>query len=106
MRVCFEIAEIKEHLGKPIFDPEHEKKILEDKAYIGADLGLEDVFVRKLMSLIMDYSKRLQSQNRRHPKKIKAVLLEKVEEFVTNKKENSTNKKRKQGGLKEEEVYV
>jgi chorismate mutase len=51
MKLCLEIGEIKEHLGKPIFDPEQEKRVIEDKAAVGVALGLREDLVRALMNL-------------------------------------------------------
>ncbi len=64
MNACLEIGKIKRLIGKPVFDPAQEKRVFEDKANIGAAIGLREDFVRRLMSLIMNYSKELQSQKR------------------------------------------
>lgn len=64
MKVCLKIGEIKEYFGKPIFDPEQEKRVLEDKASIRIMLGLKEDFVKELISLVINYSKELQYQKR------------------------------------------
>jgi len=83
MEICLEIGEIKENLGKPVFDSEQEKRVIEDRVNVGAILGLEEVLVRGLMNLIMDYSKKLQTQIRDNTKGIEPLHFKKAEEIVT-----------------------
>ncbi len=70
MDVCIEIGEIKKYMGKQIFDPLQEERVLKDKMALGASSGLNKNFIRKLMRLIMDYSKELQSLNNRKMRKL------------------------------------
>jgi chorismate mutase/prephenate dehydrogenase len=61
MDICKSVGEIKHHIGKPIFDPVREREVIEDRVKTGRDLNLSDDFVRMLLDLLMEYSKRIQA---------------------------------------------
>lgn len=60
MEICRNVGKIKLMAGKPIFDPDREKEVIEDRINFSRALGIDGEFVRKIMSLMMDYSKRIQ----------------------------------------------
>ncbi|MEW6419934.1 MAG: chorismate mutase [Nitrospirota bacterium] len=82
MKICLEIGEIKKHLDIPVFDPEQEIKVLKDKASLGAAIGLEEDFVTNLMNLMMQYSKKLQNNNRKYKGELE-LYPQKDEKYVT-----------------------
>lgn len=47
-------------ISRPVFDPDREKEVIEDRINFSRTLGIDDEFVRKIMILMMDYSKRVQ----------------------------------------------
>jgi len=60
MEVCRNVGKIKLMACKPIFDSEREKEVIEDRINFSRALGIDDEFVREIMILMMDYSKRVQ----------------------------------------------
>jgi chorismate mutase len=59
--VCRNIGKIKLMIGKPVFDPDREGEVIENRISLSRALGIhDDEFVRKIMTLMMDYSKRVQ----------------------------------------------
>ena len=58
--VCRNVGKIKLMIGKPVFDPDREGEVMENRIDFSKALGIDEDFVRKIMSLIMDYSKRAQ----------------------------------------------
>lgn len=58
--VCRNVGKIKLRVGRPVFDPDREKEVIEDRINFSRTLGIDDEFVRKIMILMMDYSKRVQ----------------------------------------------
>ena len=60
MEVCRNVGKIKLRVGRPIFDPDREREVIEDRINFSRALGRDGEFVRKIMSLMMDYSKRIQ----------------------------------------------
>lgn len=61
MESCLRIGEIKFHIGKPIFDAGREREVIEDRINIGKHLKLDEDFVKRLIELLMSYSKQLQA---------------------------------------------
>lgn len=60
MEVCRNVGKIKLMIGKPVFDPNREGEVVENRIHFSRGLDIDEEFVRKLMSLMMDYSKRVQ----------------------------------------------
>ncbi|MBW2663073.1 MAG: chorismate mutase [Deltaproteobacteria bacterium] len=54
------IGKIKLSVGRPVFDPDREREVIENRINFSRALGIDDEFVRKIMILMMDYSKRVQ----------------------------------------------
>ena len=61
--VC--IAEIKDKYGLPTCDPEQEKRIIDGARGYAESIGLDPDFTEKLVTLLMDYSKRIQDEFRK-----------------------------------------
>ena len=62
MEVCRNVGKIKLMIGKPVFDPKREKEVIENRINFSRGLGIDEKFAGKIMTLIMDYSKRVQVQ--------------------------------------------
>lgn len=58
--VCRNVGKIKLSVGRPVFDPDREREVIENRINFSRTLGIDDEFVRKIMILMMDYSKRVQ----------------------------------------------
>ena len=60
--VTLHIAEVKKENNLPIFQPEREKDLLNNKSKFGDEFGLDENFVKELFQIIMEESKNKQKE--------------------------------------------
>lgn len=51
MEVCRNVGKIKLMIGRPVFDPDREGEVIENRINFSRALGIDEEFVRKIMSL-------------------------------------------------------
>jgi chorismate mutase len=56
------IGTVKSRTGIPVMQPQRVREVLDDRSRIGARFGLDDKFVRKLFSLLVRESVRIQEE--------------------------------------------